>query len=256
MLLSNNLHHFQTKATHFNAFQNMWDCPWSLHCVVNKALSFELQTKNYYNNNSLPILPAMCVFVCVGLWVGVCMHAAECPGEGFVYVEVGTGDFSWLIICKYLSHWPLWTSINHHYEDYVAFVRLYSAPLENANEWKFAYLTEDLFFWWLIHCAPKLKMPGFWPKKLRTCMLEANRTGVRDFGVGWACPLSVWTARVIKNWLSVGLRLIAGDRRKGIARRAVDMGITPLSGSIMWQVRNWQWNPVDAEMLFSSLFFR
>lgn len=67
----------------------------------------------------------------------------------------------------------------------------------------------------------------------RAFCLEANRTRVRDFGGGWTCPLSVWSARVIKNGLSVGLWLITGDRRKGIGRRVVDMGITPLSSSIM-----------------------
>lgn len=67
----------------------------------------------------------------------------------------------------------------------------------------------------------------------RAFCLEANRTRVRDFGRGWTCPLFLWTARVIKNGLSVGLRPITGDRRKGIVRRVVDMGITPLSSSIV-----------------------
>lgn len=69
----------------------MQECPGSPQGVVNKALSFETQTKDYYNN-SLPIPPccAASVSVRVSVWalcVGVCMHATQCPGEGFVYEE-------------------------------------------------------------------------------------------------------------------------------------------------------------------------
>lgn len=45
--------------------------------------------------------------------------------------------------------------------------------------------------------------------------------------------LSVRTTRVIKNQLRLGLRPITGDRRKGIRRRVVNMGITLLSSGIM-----------------------
>lgn len=56
---------------------------------------------------------------------------------------------------------------------------------------------------------------------------------VRDLGAGWPWPLLVWTARVIKNHLRLGLWLITGDRRKGIRRTVVNMGITLLSSGIM-----------------------
>lgn len=78
--------------------------------------------------------------------------------------------------------------------------------------------------------GPRILAKGTWS---RAFCLEANRTRVRDFGEGWTWPLSVRTARVIKNGLSLGLRPITGDRRKGIGRRVVNMGITLLRGSIM-----------------------
>lgn len=50
-------------------------------------------------------------------------------------------------------------------------------------------------------------------------------------------PLSVRTARVIKNPLRAGItagsRLITLDRRMGISRMVVNMGITLLSSGIM-----------------------
>lgn len=63
--------------------------------------------------------------------------------------------------------------------------------------------------------------------------LESRSAVSQDPGTGRPWPLCVWTARVIKNQLRPGLGLIAGDRRKGIRRMVVNMGITLLSSGIM-----------------------
>lgn len=65
-----------------------------------------------------------------------------------------------------------------------------------------------------MHCTAKIKKPGF---AIETsfvailCLWSSRSTQcVRDLGAGRAWPLSVRTARVIKNQLSSGLRLEAG----------------------------------------------
>lgn len=62
---------------------------------------------------------------------------------------------------------------------------------------------------------------------------ESHYAVCQDPGTGRPWPLCVWAARVIKNHLRPGLWLIAGDRRKGIRRMVVNMGITLLSSGIM-----------------------
>lgn len=69
------------------------------------------------------------------------------------------------------------------------------------------------------------------PESLRA--LESRYAVCQDPGTGRPWPLCVWTARVIKNQLRLGLWLIAGDRRKGIRRMVLNMGITLLSSAIM-----------------------
>lgn len=63
--------------------------------------------------------------------------------------------------------------------------------------------------------------------------MEGGDAVCQDPGTGRLRPLCVWTGRVIKNQLRPGLWLITGDRRKGIRRMVVNMGITLLSSGIM-----------------------
>lgn len=106
--------------------------------------------------------------------------------------------------------WPFWTFINHNHVDYYeAFVCVIPPQCENANEKNLhtmlrTYSTNDKYV------APHRS-------KARLCFgatvcLESswNTQCARDLRSGRPRPLSVRTARVIKNQLRLGLWLQVG----------------------------------------------